>query len=135
MSALKQNNKLGHDTNSATRPTMLAHLKDAIDNMLINIYDKMTIEEMFSFVVKLTPGGNWKAEAEVGAHDDLIMSLAGAWQMYQTEDRPREASVGGRVIKTANARGVRQQTSYATPDGKQVLNLDFKRAYRGKRNR
>jgi hypothetical protein len=71
---------MGHDTNSATRPTMLAHLKDAIDNQLITIYDKMTIEEMFSFVVKMTPGGNWKAEAEVGAHDDLIMSLAGAWQ-------------------------------------------------------
>jgi hypothetical protein len=131
----EQDSKMGHDTNSATRPTMLAHLKDAIDHQLITIYDKLTIEEMFSFVVKLTPGGNWKAEAEVGAHDDLIMSLAGAWQMYQTEDRPREASLGGRVVRTSNAKGMRHQTTYATPDGKQVLNLDFRRAYRGKRNR
>lgn len=38
---------------------------------------------------------------------------------------------GGRVVKTANH--VRQQTTYATPDGKQILNLDFERAYRGKR--
>lgn len=123
--------KMGHDTNSATRPTMLAQLKDAIDNNLITIYDKMTIEEMFSFVVKQTPNGNWKAEAEVGTHDDLIMSLAGAWQMYQTESKPSMSHTGGRVVKTANH--VRQQTTYATPDGKQILNLDFERAYRGKR--
>lgn len=126
--------KMGHDTNTATRPTMLSHLKDAIDNMLITIYDKLTIEEMFSFVVKQTTSGNWKAEAEVGAHDDLIMSLAGVWQMYQTEERPREDAHGGRVTKTANHYGMKRQVTYATPDGKQVLNLDFKRAY-GKRRR
>lgn len=84
----EDNGKLGHDTNSATRPTMLAQLKDAIDNQLIKLYDKLTIEEMFSFVVMQTPNGNWKAQAEVGAHDDLIMSLAGVWQLYQTERRP-----------------------------------------------
>jgi hypothetical protein len=83
-----ENAKLGHDTNSATRPAMLAALKDAIDNKLIRIYDKLTVEEMFSFVVKQTPSGGWKAQAENGAHDDLIMSLAGVWSMYQTEHRP-----------------------------------------------
>lgn len=80
--------KLGHDTNSATRPTMLALLKDAVDNQVIRIYDKLTIMEMFSFVIKQTANGNWRAEAENGAHDDLIMSLAGVWQMYQTERKP-----------------------------------------------
>lgn len=80
--------RLGHDTNSATRPTMLAGLKDALDNKLIVIYDKLTVEEMFSFVVKQTPTAGWKAQAENGAHDDLIMSLAGVWQMYQTERKP-----------------------------------------------
>lgn len=126
--------KMGHDTNSATRPTMLAQLKDAIDNMLLTIYDKPTIEEMFSFVVKQTPNGNWKAEAEVGAHDDLIMALAGAWQMYQTESRPSMAQTGGRVVRSIG-HNPRRQTTYATPDGKQILNLDFERAYRGKRHR
>lgn len=82
------NAKLGHDTNSATRPQMLAQLKDAIDNKLIRLYDKLTVEEMFSFVVKQSPNGGWKAQAENGAHDDLIMSLAGVWQMYQTEHKP-----------------------------------------------
>lgn len=81
--------RLGHDTNSATRPTMLGLLKDAIDNKLIRIYDKLTVEEMFSFVVKMGTSGNWKAQAETGAHDDLIMSLAGVWSMYQTEDKPK----------------------------------------------
>lgn len=42
---------------------------------------------------------------------------------------------GGRVTRTATHKGVRQQTTYATPDGKQVLNLDFRSAYRGKRRR
>lgn len=85
---MQEDAKLGHDTNTATRPTMLAQLKDAIDNRLITVYDQLTIEEMFAFVVKLGTSGNWKAQAETGAHDDLIMSLAGVWQMYQTEKRP-----------------------------------------------
>jgi hypothetical protein len=80
--------RLGHDTNSATRPQMLGLLKDAIDNKLIVVYDRLTVDEMFSFIVKLGTSGNWKAQAEQGAHDDLIMSLAGAWQMYQTERKP-----------------------------------------------
>lgn len=84
----EEDTRLGHDTNSATRPTMLAQLKDAIDNKLIVIYDKLTVEEMFSFVVKMSSSGNWKAQAETGSHDDLIMSLAGVWQMYQTERKP-----------------------------------------------
>lgn len=84
-----EDSRLGHDTNSATRPTMLGQLKDAIDNKLIIIYDKLTVAEMFSFIVKQsTTSGAWKAQAEVGSHDDLIMSLAGVWQMYQTEQRP-----------------------------------------------
>lgn len=82
------NQKLGYDTNTATRPQMLSMLKDAIDNRLIVLYDKPTITELFSFVIKQTPSG-WKAQAETGAHDDLVMSLAGVWQLYQTE-KPTE---------------------------------------------
>jgi len=79
--------KLGWDTNSATRPKMLADLKDAVDRRLIQIHDYKTIQEMFSFVTVQTSTA-WKAQAERGAHDDLIMSLAIAWQLYQTEKRP-----------------------------------------------
>jgi len=76
--------KLGWDTNSATRPAMLTMLKDAIDNKLITIYDRPTITEMFSFVEVQTSTA-WRAQAERSAHDDLVMSLAGVWQLYQTE--------------------------------------------------
>lgn len=84
----EQDSKMGHDTTRFNREGMLALLKDAIDNQIITIYDKLTVEEMFSFVVKKSASGQWKAQAESGAHDDLIMSLAGVWQMYQTEQRP-----------------------------------------------
>lgn len=85
--AVAETIKLGFDVNSATRPTMLSNLKEAIDNRLIVIPDKPLINEMFSFVVMQT-SSSWKAQAEQGAHDDLIMSLAGAWQLYQTENPP-----------------------------------------------
>jgi hypothetical protein len=66
---------------------MLSMLKEAIDNRLIRIYDKPTITEMFSFIISQT-SSSWKAQAEQGAHDDLIMALAIAWQLYQTEHPP-----------------------------------------------
>ncbi len=74
--------KLGWDTNTATRPRMLSDLKDAVDKMLIKIYDKPTINEMFSFIIAKTSLSE-KAQAEKGAHDDLVMALAIVWQLYQ----------------------------------------------------
>lgn len=79
--------KYGWTTSSASRPTMLQMLKECIDNKLITLYDKPTINEMFSFIVSQT-ASSWKAQAEQGAHDDLIMALAIAWQLYQTENPP-----------------------------------------------
>lgn len=76
--------KLGWTTNSATRPAMLSMLKEAIDNNLITIYDKPTITELFSFI-KVQTTSIWRGQAERSAHDDLVMALAGAWQLYQTE--------------------------------------------------
>lgn len=74
--------KYGWDTNTATRPAMLSQLKEAIDNKLLTVYDKITIEEMYSFIINRTTA-TVKAEAESGCHDDLVMSLAIAWQLYQ----------------------------------------------------
>jgi hypothetical protein len=64
---------------------MLTSLKEAIDNKLLRIYDKPTIEEMYSFVV-VRSTATVKAQAESGMHDDLVMSLAIAWQLYQQVD-------------------------------------------------
>lgn len=79
--------KLGWTTSSATRPTMLQMLKEAIDNRLLTIWDKPLVNEMFSFIISQT-SSSWKAQAEQGSHDDLIMALAIAWQLYQTENPP-----------------------------------------------
>ena len=64
--------KLGWDTNSSTRPKMLSDLKDAIDKRVLHIYDKPTINEMFSFV-KVQTSTQWKAQAEKNAHDDCFV--------------------------------------------------------------
>lgn len=90
--------KLGYTTSSATRPTMLSMLKEAIDNRLIQLYDRPTVNEMFSFIVSQT-SSSWKAQAEQGAHDDLIMALAIAWQLYQTENPPKLRTGPRREIK------------------------------------
>lgn len=74
--------RLGWDTNTASRPKMLSELKEAIDKKVITIYDKPTINELFSFIVVQT-SSSWKAQAEVGAHDDTVMALAIAWQLHQ----------------------------------------------------
>lgn len=76
--------KFGWTTNTATRPKMLEELKSAIDNGVIRIYDEATINELFSFIVVKTTS-TWKAQAERNSHDDLVMSLAIAWQVQQIE--------------------------------------------------
>lgn len=79
--------KYGWETNTATRPKMLADLKEVIDKRILTLYDRPTINEMFSFIVVPT-STSWKAQAEKSAHDDLVMSLAIAWQLYQSENPP-----------------------------------------------
>lgn len=86
--------KLGWDTNTATRPKMTAELKDAVDGRLIHLYHRITIDQMFSFIISATG----KPEAEKGTHDDLVMALAGVWQLYQTEQPKKD--VGGGVVET-----------------------------------
>lgn len=76
--------RLGWDTNSSTRPRMLSDFKEAVDSKIVTIYDKFTIEELYSFIVSQTASG-WRAEAERGAHDDLVMSAAGAYEISLDE--------------------------------------------------
>lgn len=84
--------RYGWDTNTATRPPMLAQLKEAIDGSLLKVHDKPTVEEMFSFV-EVQTSGSWKAQAEGGGHDDLVMALAIAWQLYQLAKKPTPTTV------------------------------------------
>jgi len=80
----EESDSYGFTTNAATRPRMLGDLKEAIDANLIVLPDKPTVTELFSFIINK----RGKPEAEVGAHDDLIMALAIAWQLFQTERPP-----------------------------------------------
>jgi len=75
-------NKFGIDMTGYMRSPLLSNLKGYIDNNLLKIYDKLTIIEMMSFV-KVQHSNFQKAEAEKGAHDDLVMSLAIAVYMLQ----------------------------------------------------
>lgn len=62
----------GFDTNPATRPAIIDGLKDVAKSALETITDYDTLGEMLTFVYDQ----NWKAQAEQGEHDDLVMSLA-----------------------------------------------------------
>lgn len=77
--------RIGWDTNSATRPKMLQDLKEAIDTRTIRLYDKLTVNELFTFIISKTG----KPTAENKSHDDLLMALAIAWQLYQQVEEPR----------------------------------------------
>lgn len=90
----QETDKFGFSTNAATRPMMLGDLKNCIDNHLIHIYDKGTIEEAFSFII----GPTGKPEAEKNSHDDRIMSLAIGWQLYQTENKQATEHIVKRVM-------------------------------------
>lgn len=80
--------RLGWDTTSATRPKMLQDLKDSIEHKVYAIYDMPTIRELFSLVLVQTTS-TWKAQAERGSHDDLVMSLAGVIQLAQMCPKPQ----------------------------------------------
>lgn len=77
----KESRMYGWDTNTATRPKMLGDLQEVINKRLLKIYDEVTINEMFSFI-KVRTSTLYKAQADKGAHDDHVMSLAIAWQLY-----------------------------------------------------
>ena len=82
-----ESEKLGWDTNTATRPLMLSSLKDAIDHRILKIYDKDTVDELFSFIT-VHSSSSQKAKAATGAKDDLVMALAIAYQVFIHEEKP-----------------------------------------------
>lgn len=77
-----RSDKLGWDTNQSTRPEMLSNMKTMLENNIVKIYDKQTIEELFSFIVN-RHNNSLKAEAEKNAHDDRVMALAIALKISQ----------------------------------------------------
>lgn len=78
-----QSDTLGYITDAISRPTLVGDLKVAVDNQGLTIYDEETINQLSTFIVNK----NGKPEAAPNTHDDAVMSLAIAWQLYQTEDK------------------------------------------------
>jgi hypothetical protein len=90
--------RIGWSTNTATRPKMLSDLKDAVDNKVLRIYDKGTIEELFPFIINK----QGKPIAEAGQHDDRVMALSICWQLYQTENKTAKKAGGGIPYRERN---------------------------------
>lgn len=72
----------GFNTNSATRPVIIAELVETARDNLENIVDDATLAEMLSFA----KNDKGRPEALPGKHDDLVMSLAIAHHI-----RPQQA--------------------------------------------
>jgi hypothetical protein len=79
----KLSDTLGYITDAISRPTLVGDLKVAVDNIGLKIYDEETINQLSTFIVNKSG----KPEAAPNTHDDAVMSLAIAWQLYQTEDK------------------------------------------------
>lgn len=76
----------GWITSSATRPKMLDDLALAIRQKAIKIPSKVLVDELYTFIREEKTG---KPQAEIGCHDDLVIALAIAWQLYQTMPAPQ----------------------------------------------
>ncbi len=74
--------KPGWDTNNVSRPRMIGDWKEAYDTRQVTIYDKAILEQHQTFITNK----HGRPEAAPNTHDDGVMSPAGAWQLYQTED-------------------------------------------------
>jgi hypothetical protein len=73
-------NHLGFKTTTATRAPIISNLRRMIEDEDIAIPSSLIIEELRNFII--TPSG--KAEASVGHHDDMVMSLAITCEAYRT---------------------------------------------------
>lgn len=72
----------GWDTTDVSRPKMLGEWLVAYESREIIIYDAITQEQHQTFIVNQAG----KPEAATNTHDDGVMSAAGAYQLYQTEN-------------------------------------------------
>ena len=71
--------RLGFFTSEATKPLIIDKLRSSFKSGEIVIEDKVTLDEMLTFVV--TESG--KLQAEEGAHDDTVIALALALYVHE----------------------------------------------------
>ena len=73
----KLTKKFGFRTDRNSRPRVISQLIQIVRESVFNINDKNTLEEMLTFV----RNEKGRPEAQEGAHDDLIMALAIAYDI------------------------------------------------------
>jgi hypothetical protein len=79
----KFTDKAGFDTTRNTRPLILASLEEAIRERELGLFSLQSVTEMGSFIIS----DNGKPEARPGSHDDLVLSLAMAVWVCQTQPK------------------------------------------------
>jgi len=93
---VKIKDKLGWETNSKTRPILINDLNQVVTERKIIIRSPEVVGEMKSFV----KNNRGKPEAQAGTHDDLVIAMGVAYQMYKSAP----ASIGDGDIYIRNYR-------------------------------
>ena len=70
--------KLGWQTTSKTKPMAIDKLAEFVRDFHIGIEDKTTIQELLTYIIE----ENGSTNAQQGCHDDCVMSLAIALQVW-----------------------------------------------------
>jgi len=77
-----EGSKIGWTMTEASRVKLLDDFALAVKQRMVTIYDQDVLGQMMTFVLKRLRSGSWKAVAESGRNDDLVISAAGSWELY-----------------------------------------------------
>ena len=86
----EEGSRLGWRTTQATKPMIVAHLKNAIENDDINLASPRIIQECLSYVAD----ANGRTNAITGGHDDTVIATAIAFEVLRTH---RDRLISNRV--------------------------------------
>jgi phage terminase large subunit len=98
-------NHLGFKTTMSTRPPIISNLRKMIEDEDIMIPCAELLDELRNFIIT----ENGKAEASVGHHDDMVMSLAITCEAYRTH---------GHALTNKSFSWGETNTLYTQPDTK-----------------
>lgn len=93
----KKNPKFGWYTSEQSRERMLTELKSHVFSHTLLTFDEVLVMEMstFDWEQQKTGKGHWRPESRGGAHDDLVMAMAGALTIAPRAPVSRSEATGG----------------------------------------
>lgn len=104
----------GFWTGTKTRPVIISELIKAVREDIHIVNDETTLQEMLTFV----RGEDWKPEAEAGAHDDCVMSLAIAHYIRPQQSYLRQVGMGTETKWMASQW---EDYEHASPEEREML--------------